>query len=152
MNWDAVGAVAEIAGSLAVVVTLAYLLIQMKLSHKSAKGASTNQTRAALTDVLSAVSENSETVMVYARGLADSSNLESHERVRFDLIIYQMMRVLETCFLEYHEGLVSEELWQAQWRGSKSVFTTRGGRQSWTRQKYFVSQSFMTWVSEHLDD
>lgn len=35
MNWDAIGAVGEILGALAVVATLAYLAIQMKQNSAS---------------------------------------------------------------------------------------------------------------------
>jgi hypothetical protein len=34
MNWDAIGAIAEGVGSIAVVVTLAYLAIQMRTANK----------------------------------------------------------------------------------------------------------------------
>ena len=34
MNWDAIGAVGEIIGALAVVVTLAYLAVQIRASTR----------------------------------------------------------------------------------------------------------------------
>ena len=38
MNWEAIGAVGEILGALAVVLTLAYLAKQTKMSHVVAAG------------------------------------------------------------------------------------------------------------------
>ena len=152
MNWDAIGAIGEIVGSLAVVITIAYLAVQTRHNTRSARSASTNQSRAAVTDVLSAITTDSEAVKIYTQGMVDPDSLERHERVRFDLIIYQTLRVIETLFIEYQEGMVSEEAWMGQWRGEQSILKTKGGRESWGRQKKFVSTSFMAWVDDHIDD
>ncbi len=48
MNWDAIGAVGEMIGALAVVVTLAYLAIQVRHAQgEAARGVSLNRTDAA---------------------------------------------------------------------------------------------------------
>ena len=66
-------------------------------------------------------------------------------------MIFQTLRVSETIFIEYREGLVSKDLWEGQWRGEQSILLTTGGRESWTAQKSFLSTEFMEWVDEHLD-
>ena len=91
MNWDAIGAIAEIIGSSAVVVSFVYLALQIRQSSKSARSASANQSRMAVTDVLSAISSDSETSKVYTTGMSTPDSLEPHERVRFDLIMYQQI-------------------------------------------------------------
>jgi hypothetical protein len=151
MNWDAIGAIAEMASSLVVVITVAYLAVQIKQSSKSARSVSTNQARAAVTDVLSAISSDTEAVKVYTTGQSKRSEMELHERVRFDLIIFQTLRIIETIFLEYQEGLVPKEVWEGQWRGEQSILRTKGGRESWDIQKTFVAKSFMDWVDRNLD-
>ncbi|MGK0223058.1 MAG: hypothetical protein ACI9ON_002301 [Limisphaerales bacterium] len=149
--WEAVGAIAEILGSLTVVLTIAYLTVQIRQSGRAAKSVSTNQTRSAVVEVISAISSNTDAVKTYTSGLNDRASLEIHERMRFDLIIFQTIRASETIFLEYREGLVSQELWEGQWRGEQSILSTTGGRASWVAQKHFVSRGFMEWVDEHLD-
>ena len=151
MNWDAVGAIAEILGSLTVVIMIVYLTIQIRQSGKAAKSVSTNQTRSAAVEEISAISSNTDAMKTYAHGLRDRASLEIHERLRFDLIIFQTLRVSETIFIEYQEGLVSEELWEGQWRGEKNILSTKGGRESWDVQKHFISITFMEWVDAHLD-
>ena len=151
MNWDAIGAIGELIGSLTVVITVAYLAVQIKQSSKVAKSVSTNQSRTAVTDVIGAISSNTDAVRTYTDGLRKRDELEPHERVRFDLIIYQQLRVLETIFLEYQEGLMPEEVWESQWHGEQAILRTKGGRASWENQKTFVAKSFMEWVEVNLD-
>ena len=151
MNWEAIGALGELVGSLAVIITLAYLGFQIRQSGKAAISVSTNQTRAAVTDVIGAISSNTEAVKTYTEGMLDRSALELHEKVRFDLIIFQQLRVIETMFLEYREGFVPKEVFEGQWRGEQSILRTKGGRESWMKQKTFVAREFMEWVDEHID-
>jgi hypothetical protein len=151
MNWDAIGAIGELIGSLAVVITIAYLVIQIRQNNKSAKSVSTNQSRAAAVDVISAITNSTDAITTYTAGLNNRIGLEIHERVRFDLIIFQTLKVTETIFLEYMDGLLTKEQWDAQWRGEKHILQSKGGRESWAVQKTFVSASYMKWVDENLD-
>jgi hypothetical protein len=151
MNWEAIGAVGELIGSLAVVLTLAYLAFQIKQSGKAAISVSTNQSRTAVTDIMGAITSSTDAVKTYTAGLHERESLELHERVRFDLIIFQQLRVLETIFLEYQEGLVPKEVFEGQWRGEQSILRTKGGRESWMKQKTFVAREFMEWVDENID-
>jgi len=151
MNWEAIGAVGELIGSLAVVLTIAYLAVQIRQSGKASISVSTNQSRSAVTDVIGAISSNTEAVKTYTQGMLDPGSLELHERVRFDLIIFQQLRVIETIFLEYQGGLIPKEVFEGQWRGEQSILRTKGGRESWNRQKNFVARKFMVWVDENID-
>ena len=151
MNWEAIGAVSELIGSLTVVLTVVYLAVQIKQSSKTATSLSTNQSRTAVTDVMGAISSNTDAVKTYTAGLNDRGSLELHERVRFDLIIYQQLRVVETIFLEFQKGLMPQEVWESQWNGQRSILSTNGGRAGWEAQKTFVAKSFMEWVDENLD-
>ncbi len=152
MNWDALGAIGEIVGSVAVVITIAYLAVQMRQSRRFAKSASVNQSRAAVIDFLRGLSDNTEIAKIYSAGMKDRSSLEDHERLRFDLVIFQMLRITETAYLEHQDGFISDEIWQSQWRQARPILRTAGGMESWKRQKGMVSVSFMQWVDGHLDD
>ena len=152
MNWDALGAIGEIVGSVAVVITIAYLAVQMRQSRRFAKSASVNQSRAAVTDFLRGLSDNAEIAKIYSAGMKDRSSLEDHERLRFDLVIFQMLRITETAYLEHQDGFISDEIWQSQWRQARPILRTVGGMESWKRQKGMVSVSFMQWVELHLND
>lgn len=153
MNWEAIGAIGELVGSLAVVITIGYLVVQIRQHNKSSESISTNQSRAASVEVTSAISSNTDAVKTYTQGMFDRSSLEPHERVRFDLIVYQMLKVSETVFLEYSSGQVSKEVWEAQWRGVKVVLQRNGGRESWDKSnRQLVSETYMNWVDRHIDE
>ena len=66
MNWDAIGAIGELIGSITVVITVVYLAVQIKLSSKAAISVSTNQSRTAVADVIGAITSNTDSVKTYA--------------------------------------------------------------------------------------
>lgn len=151
MNWDALGAIGEIVGSAAVVLTLAYLAIQTKNNSQVARSNSTNQSRTALTEIMSMIAGDSETSEVYYTGMTDPASLSGEQRVRFDTLIFLQVRGTETIFLEHKNKLVSEELWLAQWRGQKKSLSSPGGLESWRRQQAIVTPQFKEFVNANLE-
>lgn len=150
MNWDAIGAVAETVGSIAVLITLGYLALQIRQANRIAQSTSKNQYKTGVLDTLTAISGDTEASKTYTTGMVDPSSMTLHEMVRFDLMIYQTLQATQSAFFEYKDGMLSTELWESQWRGEKKILSTVGGRESWVRQKELLATSFMEWVDENL--
>ena len=90
MNWDAIGAIAEMLGSIAVVATLVLLLIQLKTNSAMIKN-STQQSRAAATsDWSRQLTGNPELYIIFRAGLGDDLTLSKDDRGRFDLVLLQV--------------------------------------------------------------
>jgi len=150
MNWDAVGAVGELVGSVGVVITLAYFAVQTKNRSKAVQSISTNQSRAALTDVMGMIAGDGEAMAIYYTGMTEPASLDPQQQVRFDTFIFLQLRATETMFWEHEDKLLSDDLWQAQWRAQQRVLSSRGGQESWLRQQKFVTTKFKDWVNAEL--
>lgn len=150
MNWEALGAVAELVGSLAVVATIAYLGVQIRQNTKFAKIDAAQQLRSAMNDVLRGISDNTDALRVYEKALTDPPALERNEKIRFDLIVLQMLRVSESLYLLYADGFLSEESWESTLSSLSVVLKTEGGQQSWQRQRGNMSASFRHHLEERL--
>ena len=57
MNWDAIGAVGEIVGALAVVVSLVYLAVQIRSQNKESRMAAMHEFSAGYRDTLATIAE-----------------------------------------------------------------------------------------------
>lgn len=108
MNWEAIGAVGEIVGALGVIVTLAYLAVQIhQNSHQLER--SIEATRVAAEDAVSRgfdrwremVAVNPELSDIYLRGLSDLASLTPAERHRFNFVLSSF-------------GWTSWQMWRAQ--------------------------------------
>jgi len=83
MNWDAIGAVGEIVGALAVVVTLAYLALQVRASTRESEANAFAVTSDHRTMIRGQFMEHAD---VWARGNAEGE-LSPAERIVFDELV-----------------------------------------------------------------
>jgi hypothetical protein len=89
MDWDAIGAVGEILGALAVVATLFYLSFQMKQNSASldrandyAQASSIHESNALFTQVFSPIIQDPQMAAIYVKAL-DGEELDRVEATRF---------------------------------------------------------------------
>ncbi len=111
MNWDAIGAVGEILGALAVVGTLAYLATQMKQNSASlrraneyAQASSIHETNALFTHVFAPLVENAEMATIYTKAL-DGEVLDKVETTRFTTFIKLYLAWAEDVFYQQETEL-----------------------------------------------
>lgn len=151
MNWEALGAIAELVGSVAVVFTLAYLAVETRRNAIAIRSASANQMRDALTGVMSLIAGDDETAAFYYESLLKPERVTGHRRVRLDALLTLQLRATEVMFLEYRAGLISEELWYAHWRGQRVMLYSPGGRAWWLRSSQLVTEEFRVWLEADLE-
>jgi len=75
MNWDALSAISQLIGSLAVVLSVLYLAVQVHQSTRVAKLAMQDAAATALRDVTKPLMENAELERIWRVGLEDISAL-----------------------------------------------------------------------------
>ena len=115
MNWDAISAVSQLIGSIAVVVSVLYLAVQLRSSTRVARVAAMDAAAAALRDVTKPLMENAELARLWRTGLEDLEALSPEERARFFHAAHQFLKALETIHYHYVYGLLDSQLW-AGWR------------------------------------
>jgi hypothetical protein len=110
MNWDAISAISQLIGSLAVVLSVLYLAVQVHQSTRVARLATQDAAAAALRDVTKPFMENGEL------GLEDVGALSVEERARFFHAAFQWLKAFETIHSHYVYGLMDRQLFEG-WEG-----------------------------------
>src|SRR5262249_12397940 len=96
MNWDAISAISQLVGSLAVVLSVLYLAVQAHQITRVAKRAMQEAAARALRDVTKPFMENAELERIWRVGIEDISTLSLEERTRFFHAAYQFLKAFET--------------------------------------------------------
>ena len=78
MNWDAISAISQLVGSLAVVLSVLYLAVQVHQSTRVAKLAMQDAAAAALRDVTKPLMENAELERIWRVGM----KMSAHSRLK----------------------------------------------------------------------
>jgi hypothetical protein len=100
VNWDAIGAIAEGVGSIAVVVTLAYLAIQKRTANKQRELESYRYILARFDHICESFSQSIEKASIINRGRNSLSSLNDDERLIFEYIYYQLLNTIEVWYLQ----------------------------------------------------
>ena len=115
MNWDAISAISQLVGSIAVVVSVLYLAVQLRSSTRVAKVAAMDAAAAALRDVTKPFMENAELARLWRIGLENLEALSAEDQARFFHAAHQFLKALETIHYHYVYGLLDLQLWSG-WR------------------------------------
>jgi len=112
MNWDAIGAIGEIIGALAVVVTLIYLAIQTRHNSKIALSSmelALRNNASSINDLL--MSDSS--VSKLAKKLSDPNfSFEHHDIIEIDAFAIRQYHNWSSSNVAYKNGMLSEQSWR----------------------------------------
>lgn len=129
MNWDAVGAIAELLGATGVIATLVYLTTQIRQNTRALKASSMDSSTQSANDLRSSMFTNPDVVAVYYRGLANPADLDPIERERFRLIMGNVFWAIWNSFAQ--SSLGGNRAWEAQQNILDRVLRQPGGAWFW---------------------
>lgn len=151
MNWDAVGAIGEIVGAAAVVLTLAYLAAQIKQNTKSNLTTALQTVNAQNADWLSLLSQPDGLAKLFyfdtSNGLA---GLSEDDLARYISTMIHMARIYETQYELYKSGVIPDEIWESSLRSLGSIMRQKGAREWWSLSPEIFTDSFQKLVNEML--
>src|SRR5437667_3722282 len=146
MNWDAINAVSQLVSSIAVVLSVLYLGIQVHRSTRVAKLATQDSAATALRDVTKPLMENADLERIWRVGLEDLNALSAQDQARFFHAAYQFLKAFETIHFHYVYGLMDRQLWEG-WRGLLQHYVAAPGMAHyWRLRPEVFSERFRTFV------
>jgi hypothetical protein len=138
MNWEAIGAIGEIAGSLAVFVTLIYLGQQIKQNTKSQSIATYEAAMSGFNRMHDFVAYDVESASIWRRGIADPASLSDDESVRFEFMARNYANHLYKLFRLYENDALPESEWLNTINEAKQLFQEPGFSDFKQNNNYFA--------------
>ena len=129
MNWDAVAAIAEGLGAVAVVVSLIYLALQIRHSNVQAQGAAHADWLTTWNDTIKGWIRDRETVQILQQGFADFAVLSKVEQAIFSQQLAALINHWHLAADLADRGLLDDRLYSGATEVLLSVCATAGGRQ-----------------------
>ena len=154
MNWEAVGAIGEVAGAAGVIITLIYLAVQIrqntfqitensKLVRANVSSMMAQQTSESITFIF-----NQGAMELMVEGAKDFESLPLVERMRFDAINQQMMSRFESLYVHYTMGLLTDGQWAAKRTALERRLAFKGVQQWWERSQDEYEPGFRRFIAE----
>ena len=142
MNWDAIGAIGEIVGALAVFLTLGYLAVQIRQNTKAVRASALDSSVNAVNAVRVAMFESAEVSALYRRGLESPDELDDDEKMRFRLLVHTILWTVWNIYAQTEYGDLSKSTWEAQVPLLDRIITSRGGIWFWGKYQLEFEETF----------
>jgi len=149
MNWTKASAVAEILSSVAILVTLVYLAIEIRQNAEATQADTRQAILAADQEFLHVLLLEPE--LVLAR---HQEELDDEERIRLSIQLVAMLRMREMNWIQHQNGTIDDITWRAYLGSLVAVLSAPQSRVWW--QNYGVERifdpRFISLVNELLTD
>ena len=152
MNWDAIGAIGEIVGALAVVVSLAYLGTQIRISNRASRQTAEQH----LIDVqkiwLGRISDSESLADIWIKGSKNDSALSESEWIRYGALCNEITLNWERSFLLGKDGDVSSLVLDRDSRQRRIVINSPGYRKWFAARKETLTEEFADLIEMELEE
>ena len=142
MNWEAAGAIGEIAGALAVVLSLVYLARQVGMSNRLARAEAYRMPNSEL----NSINAGFGTDPIFRSGIrqvlhgASRADLDEDERILVDYYLVSITNTYVQLAREVKEGILAPEALDF---GGKGLFKLPYYRTSWSLYRDHLSSEFV---------
>ena len=156
MNWDAVAAISQTAGTLAVFITLAYLARQVRQSNRQDLLSSFQHTYDSVNQFLESTLASESIADVVVRGRDSYHALTDSERLRFDHFHLIILNVVESHLFQAERTADTLEKEYQQWAVEnmsaviQAYFSYPGTRSFWSNVEPFFEPKIRAFVAQNL--
>ena len=143
MNWEIAGAIGEIVGAMAVVLSLVYLAAQIRVQTRESKLAAMHDISIGFREVLDRFTSES---VLFVDANNDWEQLTEAQRVRFLGLAAQYFLCWEEAFLQYEECRLQDRNWNSIKKYFLNGLGAASMQRAWNIRKSNYDSSFVKFV------
>ena len=146
MNWDAIGAVGELIGAVAVIATLIYLAQQIRDSARAARSAAVTDATNAIQALYQELGTNPQSSEHFLKGLTDYDSMPESEQFQWLMLMHSWFIGFQRSFFLSQEGTLDVSLRDSIGTAIVAVNHMPGLKQYWRQRRSFFQAEFVEWV------
>ena len=157
MNWEALGAVAELVGALGVIVSLVYLAKQIKansdnISHNTEALLSSGDigSNRIVLELYGPQSISGELAELTLKGHASFESLNAVEQYRYSMVLRSMFESHQTFFVQTQKGSARKETWDYYERTFAQLCSLPGVIHWWRENGDKFNSGFAEYINDKM--
>jgi hypothetical protein len=150
MNWDAIGALGEVVGAIAVFITLVYLTLQIRQNTRSVKAAAVQAAMISASSTYSALAYDAEMSRIYWEGLSDFKSLPREERRRFATYMASTLKPTENLLVQTRLGTLDYDDWEGERNELVRHFSQPGTRTWWVKGEAAFGRELVDFIKSDI--
>jgi hypothetical protein len=147
MNWDAIGAIAELIGALGVIGSLIYLAAQIRQNTQSLRASAYDSITASIAELNKLIVSNAEVAAITDEGDQDRSRLSPDKRRRYYAFQSSRFRHYDNLHDQYRHDLLEESRWQPLQNALAYHLRKPGVLSSWEQYRPTLNVEFVEYVN-----
>ena len=144
MNWEAISAIGQIVGALAVVISLIYLAREIRSNARSERIASLHDVNRWLREV----AEHPDLAELYYRGIQDFRSLKNGDLVRFSALMNQVFYIFRELYFQQLDGHLDPRLWGPTEAAMRDINAYPGVQAWWRTSSHLYNKEFVKHVNQ----
>jgi len=151
MNWDALGAVAELLAAVGVIVSLLYLATQIRQNTQSVRANTYQEFTRESAEISRLMLSNPEMIDEFLPVLSGERPFDPQRDVRFHLTCGLYARNLQAAFVELERGRIDQRLFDSYASYHIDYWVSRPGWEHWweLNRKHFDPE-YVAWIDARL--
>ena len=150
MDWEAIGAIGEVVGGLAVILTLIYVARQIRQGTGAVLAANHEGMASAIRTMRHAVAQDPALAELVLRGESGNEALSEVDARRFEEFVQSQFEIWEQAFLNFQQGTIDEVTW-AGWDGfGREKMVSRGHRKVWRKRRLECYEPFREYIDREV--
>lgn len=114
MNWEALSAIGQLVGAMAVVITLIYLARQLRANTQAMITSTRDSVFRELMEFNHLLAGNERLAWIFQHGSKDPEwqSLKEEDRARFAALMFSLFKVFENIYLHSLNGSIESDVWE----------------------------------------
>ena len=145
MSWEAIGAIGEATGAIAVVLSLIYLAIQIRNQTNESRAATVHEISEAHRESVAAISDG-PLADIFVRASEDYESLSSADALRMIGFVYRFFKVWEEAYILHRAGRLDDRVWEPMSRQYTAYLSMVPFQKGWELRSNFLDSEFREYV------
>ena len=145
MEWGALG---EILGGVAIIISLIYVGIQIRQNTMAQRLDTSHRISEDLADVYLFPSGSEEMARIFIDGMTGEAQLEGPDHMRFYGYLHKFFRTMENAHYQYRHGALEWPAYEGVTRQFQFIVSTTGGQRYWRERSHWYNDEFSAFVDE----
>jgi hypothetical protein len=152
MNWDVISAIAEIIGSIGILVTLAYLSLQIRQSNRQENIKGLQDAISVFVASVVRLTESEESAEIFRKGIHNFLVLSVERQAQFHSKLLNLIAGFSQVSILHQSGLLDDSEFEAMQCTMLSIFRSPGALQWWESWKHNVPVPLQEYLNKAIPD
>jgi len=150
INWEALGAIANVLAAVGVIATLIYLSIQIRQNTKAVRSSSIQNLVQSFSTTAQAALENGYIIPLLLKANAGADALTEEQRAQLHFWFIMTFRRFEGVYFQRDLGIVDAEVIDGFERSHIAVLASKTAQEWWANSKEIFNSGFVSYVEDLL--